>query len=74
MDFWSLVASKVKDTGKLRIIVTTEPRQVLMKRMHLTQEMLYMLMPLCGVFKVDIYTPAILLDRKSTRLNSSHRL
>jgi hypothetical protein len=32
-----------------------------MKRMHLAQEALYMRMPICGVFKVDIDTPAVLL-------------
>jgi hypothetical protein len=61
MDFWSFVTGKVKDTGEFCIIVTTEPRQVLMKRMHLAQKTLYMLMPICGVCKVDIDTPALLL-------------
>ena len=32
-----------------------------MKRMHFTQEALYLLMPICGVFKVDVDTPALLL-------------
>jgi len=52
MDCWSFVTSTIQETGELGIIVATEPREALMKRMHRAQETLYILIHICRVFQV----------------------